>query len=140
MPLLVDLYFLKRSGFSHERSGLFLIRLCLYQGITQFTQSFIFSERRYPKTRRVYWYLEHVLECKVESEPDGRHHIIFPDGTVEEIYPGQSTLWTYKTTLRFPNGRTLSKYETVNIRDMTTISTLLAFPNTILDGPEPDEE
>lgn len=81
--------------------------------------------------RRVYWYLEHTLECKVESEPDGRHHITFPDGTVEEVYPGQSTPWTYKTTIRFPNGRTLSKYKSVNVRNMMTATFLLYFPNVL---------
>lgn len=61
---------------------------------------------------RVQWYLEHELHCSMTymSEEGGFYLIRFPEGTVEEVYTGRSTQWTYETTIRFPNGVTLKKY------------------------------
>lgn len=87
--------------------------------------------------RRVYWYLGHILGCKVTflGELEG-HRVEFPTGTREETYMGQSTQFTHRTTIRFPSGHTLTKYVTAMLPDTTRSVTLLAFPNTVLDGPE----
>ena len=60
---------------------------------------------------RVKWYLEHELRCKITPLNEQRGYLIqFPEHTTEEVYAGQSTQWTYRTTIRLPNGVTLTKY------------------------------
>ncbi|HEY3993673.1 MAG TPA: hypothetical protein VGM01_12460, partial [Ktedonobacteraceae bacterium] len=84
---------------------------------------------------RVQWYLEHELQCKITplAGRDG-HLIVFPAGTVEETYEGQSTQWTHKTLIRFPGGSTLQKYVASPLNPTQRAQTMLAFPNSILDG------
>jgi hypothetical protein len=87
---------------------------------------------------RVQWYLEHHLHCRITSLSDREGYIIlFPEGTVEETYMGQSTQWTRRTTIRFPDGATLQKYVTSPLNATQRGQTMLAFPNSVLDGPEP---
>lgn len=87
---------------------------------------------------RVLWYLEQELRCRVTPlSPQQGYLIQFPAGTVEEIYAGQSTQWTYRTTIRFLDGRTLTKYVQTQLRLPHASRTLLAFPTGVLEGPEP---
>lgn len=87
---------------------------------------------------RVRWYLEQELHCTVTplSQRDG-YLIHFPEGTVEETYSGESTQWTHKTTIRLPDGTTLQKYVISPLNVAQRGQTMLAFPNTVLDCPEP---
>jgi hypothetical protein len=90
-----------------------------------------------PFIARVWRYLE-SLGCKVTYLRDqNRYHILFPTGTAEDVYAGQSTQWTHRTTLRFPGGQMLTKYVVVSLPHVETSLTMLAFPNEVLFGPEP---
>lgn len=87
---------------------------------------------------RVLWYLEQELRCQVTPLSSQQGYLIrFPAGTVEEIYAGQSTQWTYRTTIRFLDGRTLTKYVQTQLSLPHASRTLLAFPTSVLEGPEP---
>ncbi len=87
---------------------------------------------------RVQWYLEHELQCSITYIRErGVYLIRFPEGTVEETYAGQSTQWTYKTTIRLPDGATLQKYVSAPLNPTQQSQTMLTFPNRVLDGPEP---
>lgn len=87
---------------------------------------------------RVKWYLEHELHCTVAPLSQREGYLVrFPAGTVEETYSGESTQWTHKTTIRFPDGATLQKYVTSALNPAQESQTMLAFPNSVLDGPEP---
>ena len=87
---------------------------------------------------RVQWYLEHDLHCKVTSLNEYEGYLVeFPEGTVEETYSGQSTQWTHRTTIRLPHGQTLQKYVTAPLNPTQRSQTMLTFPNSILNGPEP---
>ena len=101
----------------------------------------VMSEMDAQYKTRILFYMRHELHCKVEPlEGKAGYYIQFPPGTREETYPGQSTQWNHRTTLRFPTGQTLARCISINVRDSKRSTTLLAFPNTILDGPEPPEE
>jgi hypothetical protein len=78
-------------------------------------------------------YLQNVLGCQVEQLASGKTHIRFPQGTVEETYMGQSTQWTHRTLIRFPTGQTLTKYVSVILHNPTQATTMLAFPNEVLE-------
>lgn len=83
-------------------------------------------------------YLEKVLGCRVTFRGmQGGYHVQFPEGTLELVYAGQSTQWTYRTTIHFPTGQTLTKYVVVSLPHLTKSSTALAFPIEVLYGPEP---
>lgn len=87
---------------------------------------------------RVRWYLEHELHCSITYRRErGMYLICFPEGTVEETYGGQSTQWTHRTTLRFPDGTTLQKYVSSPLNSTQRSQTMLSFPHWVLDGPEP---
>ncbi|HEY0753640.1 MAG TPA: hypothetical protein VGD98_06730 [Ktedonobacteraceae bacterium] len=87
---------------------------------------------------RVKWYLEHELHCSITyMSEQGKYRVCFPEGTVEETYRGQSTQWTHRTTIRFPNGMTLQKYVSAPLNSMQRGQTMLSFPHGVLDGPEP---
>lgn len=87
---------------------------------------------------RVWRYLER-LGCRVQYlQARNAYHICFPEGTVEQVRAGQSTQWTHRTSLLFPAGEQLTKYVVVSLSCLDRSSTLLAFPNEILLGPEPD--
>lgn len=87
---------------------------------------------------RIRWYLERVLSCHMVMLPAQRGYIIqFPAGTVEEIYAGQSTPRTFRTTIRFANGVTLAKYVFSPLHAGMRGQTVLAFPTSLLEGPEP---
>src|SRR5437016_5653248 len=96
-------------------------------------QEIVMAQMDRAYVRRVYWYLEHVLGCKVTflGELQG-HKIEFPAGTVEEVYAGQSTSYTYRTIVRFPTGQTLTKYVSAILPAMDKYATMLAFPVTLL--------
>lgn len=95
-------------------------------------------ERQY--VTRVQWYLEQELHRRMTFLSDQRGYLIhFPEGTLEEVYPGQSTGWTYKTTIRFPNGATLTKYVTSPLSSTQRGLTMLTFPTALLEGPEPPQ-
>lgn len=90
---------------------------------------------------RVQWYLEHELQCSITYIREREKYLIcFPEGTVEETYMGQSTQWTHRTTIRFPDGATLLKYVSSPLNSTQRAQTMLAFPNRILDGPEPPQQ
>lgn len=90
---------------------------------------------------RVQWYLEHDRHCHITSLSDREGYLIlFPEGTVEETYMGQSTQWTRRTTIRFPDGATLQKYVTSPLNPTQSSQTMLAFPNSVLDGPEASKQ
>lgn len=92
-------------------------------------------DQRY--TTRVQWYLEHELHCRVTPLDDREGYLIeFPEGTVEETHRGQSTQWTHRTTIRLPDGTTLQKYVTAPLNPTLRGQTMLAFPTSILNGPE----
>jgi hypothetical protein len=77
------------------------------------------------------------LGCRVTFRGlQGGYHVQFPAGTVEEVYAGQSTQWTYRTTIRFPTGQTLTKYVCVQLPYINSSTTALAFPIDVLYGPE----
>lgn len=87
---------------------------------------------------RVKWYLEHDLQCRMIPLSGQRGYLIqFPANTTEEVYAGQSTQWTYRTTIRLPNGITFTKYVLSPLNPTQHSQTMLAFPNAVLDGPEP---
>lgn len=87
---------------------------------------------------RVQWYLEQELHCRVTYlREQGCYHISFPEGTIEETYPGQSTQWTHRTTIRLPDGTTLPKVVRAPLNATQHHQTMLAFPSRVLDGPEP---
>jgi hypothetical protein len=87
---------------------------------------------------RIRWYLERVLCCRMVTLPVQRGYLIhFPPGTVEEVYAGQSTPRTFRTIIRFANGITLTKYVTSPLNATLRGQTMLAFPNELLEGPEP---
>lgn len=88
---------------------------------------------------RVWRYLEH-LGCTVKYLRDqNQYHIVFPEGTVEAIYAGQSTQWTRRTTICFAGGQKLTKYILTPFNPLYPTRTMLAFPNDVLFGPEPSE-
>jgi hypothetical protein len=88
---------------------------------------------------RVQWFLEHELQCSMipMSDERGGYLIRFPPGTIEEVHMGASTQWTYETVIRFPSGITLKKYTRASLSETQKQRVDLAFPNKILDGPEP---
>ena len=86
---------------------------------------------------RVTRYLE-GLQCTVRQEGEG-YRVIFPEGTVEEVYMGQSTQWTTRTTVRLPAGTTLTKLVSHPLNETQTQRTLLAFPKALLDAPLDEE-
>lgn len=87
---------------------------------------------------RVRWYLEHELHCRITYARERDMYLIcFPEGTVEETYRGQSTRWTHRTTVRFPDGATLQKYVSSPLNQTQRSQTMLSFPHRVLDGPEP---
>jgi hypothetical protein len=89
---------------------------------------------------RIRWYLERVLSCRMVILPAQRGYVIqLPAGTVEEVYAGQSTPRTFRTTVRFANGVTLTKYVTSPLNATLRGQAMLAFPNELLEGPEPPE-
>ncbi len=91
---------------------------------------------------RVQYYLEHELGCSFTymSERGGFYLVRFPPGTVEETYAGRSTQWTTVTTIRLPNGVTLSKHVRAPLNPSQSRRVSLAFPNAILDRPEKSRE
>ncbi len=87
---------------------------------------------------RITWYLEHVLNCEITPLVDREGYLVrFPEGTVEETYSGQSTQWMHRTTIRLPNGQTLQKYVSAPLNPRLHGQTMLTFPTSILEGPEP---
>jgi len=80
--------------------------------------------------RHVYRFLQSI-GCEISPHGLG-HRIRLPEGTVEEIYRGQSTAWTHKTLLRFPGGVTLTKYVSATLSHLDQTITMLAFPIKIL--------
>jgi hypothetical protein len=87
---------------------------------------------------RVTWYLEQVLHCRVTYRGrQGGYHIQLPAGTIEAIYVGQSTQWTRRTIICFPGGQKLTKYILTPFNPSHPTCTMLAFPNDVLEGPEP---
>ncbi|HVU67779.1 MAG TPA: hypothetical protein VHD63_11640 [Ktedonobacteraceae bacterium] len=93
-------------------------------------------EQRY--VTRITWYLEHVLHCEITPLVGREGFLIhFPEGTVEETYGGQSTQWVRRTTIRLPGGQTLQKYVSAPLNPTLHGQTMLTFPTSILEGPEP---
>jgi len=77
-------------------------------------------------------YLE-SLGCAVTLLDNGSgYRVQFPAGTQEETRAGLSTQFTHRTTVRFPNGKTLTKYVVVVMPQATSSATMLAFPNEVL--------
>jgi hypothetical protein len=88
---------------------------------------------------RVWRYLEH-LECKVTYLRDQKQYrITFPAGTTEHICAGQSTQWTHRTIICLPGGQRLTKYVFASLPYVDRSTTMLAFPNDVLFGPEPQQ-
>ena len=88
---------------------------------------------------RVWRYLEH-LGCKIMYLRDQKQYrITFPTGTTEHIYAGQSTQWTHHTIICLPSGQRLTKYVVVSLPHVEKSITMLAFPNDVLFGPEPQQ-
>jgi hypothetical protein len=85
---------------------------------------------------RIRHYLEEELHCSMSRIGLDGYHIVFPEGTTEEVYAGQSTSFTYRTTVRFPGGSTLTKYVKTMLPHVEMSVTLLAFPTNVLYGPE----
>jgi len=88
---------------------------------------------------RIIWYLEH-LGCKVtyQGRP-GEYQIQFPAGTTENVYAGRSTQWTHHTIICLPSGQRLTKYVVVSLPHVEKSITMVAFPNDVLFGPEPQQ-
>lgn len=80
--------------------------------------------------KQVHHYLE-SLGCSVSMREKNRYHIQLPTGTTEETYAGQSTPWTHKSNVLFPEGQKLTKYivTSPNFRKSTT---MLAFPESVI--------
>jgi hypothetical protein len=99
----------------------------------------VISRIEFPFIARVWRYLE-SLGCKVTylSDQNG-YHVIFPTGTTENVYAGQSTQWTHRTIICLPSGRRLTKYVVVSLPHVERSTTMLAFPNQVLFGPEPQQ-
>src|SRR5258708_32763278 len=96
----------------------------------------VISRIEFPYIVRVWRYLE-SLGCKVRYlRAQNEYHVTFPTGTTENVYAGQSTQWTHRTTIRFPSGQRLTKYVVVSLPHVERSTTMLAFPNEVLFGPE----
>ncbi len=73
----------------------------------------VISRIELPFIARVWRYLE-SLGCQVTYlRAQNGYHVTFPTGTTENVYAGQSTPWTHRTTLRLPGGQMLTKYVVV---------------------------
>ncbi len=87
---------------------------------------------------RIWRYLENDLGCKMKYlRNQNQYHITFPAGTTENTYAGQSTQWTHITIICLPTGQRLTKYVLVSLPHLDKSTTMLAFPNDVLLGPEP---
>jgi len=87
---------------------------------------------------RIWWYLENKLGCKIKYlRGQNQYQITLPAGTEEHTYAGQSTQWTHRTTICFPTGQRLTKYVFVSLSKAEKSTTMLAFTNDVLFGPEP---
>ena len=83
---------------------------------------------------RIRRYLEHELQCELTTLENGGYLIQFPQGTVEEIYAGESSLYSYNSTIRFPNGATLTKHVYYPINEtQSSKTTTLHFPKSVLE-------
>lgn len=85
---------------------------------------------------RIQRYLEQDLRCLVKVLDSHRYHVLFPAGTAEEIPAGQSTVWTYRTIIRFANGTRLPKEVREPLQAPQQRQTLIVFPESVLKGPD----
>lgn len=88
---------------------------------------------------KVQYYLERTLGCAMTYVGDG-YLVRFPEGKVEETYMGRETQWTRETTIRLPNGVTLTKFSRSALNTSQKPRVDLAYPNAILDVPLAEPE
>ncbi len=92
-------------------------------------------ERQY--VSRVTYYLEH-LGCRISPLSDSQgYHIYLPEGSMEEVILWKSTQWKYQTIINLPGGQKLSKYILTSFNPSRQSIVMLAFPISVLEGPEP---
>ncbi len=88
---------------------------------------------------QITWYLG-SLGCHVKYYGErGKYHIQFPEGTVEAVYAGKSTQFTYRTAVILPNGTHLTKLVIAPCHPSYPPCNALAFPVDVLFGSEPQQ-